>query len=66
MFISYRLSASSNNVDLSVVSNKDDCVAMSSEPSSGGNLSAQQFPLTPTTDKKLELSEVKFIFLQIM
>lgn len=53
-----RLGASSNNVDLSVVSNKDDCAAMSSEPSSGGDLFAQQFSLL-TTDKKLELSEQK-------
>jgi len=61
----YRLGASSNNVDLSVVSNKD-CADMSSEPSSGGNLFAQQFSLPPTTDKKLKLSEVKFLLLQII
>lgn len=62
----YRLGASSNNVDLSVVSNKDECAAMSSEPSSGGNLFAQQSSLLLTTDKKLKLSEVKFLLLQII
>lgn len=61
----FRLGASSNNVDLSVVSNNDDCAAMSSEPSAGGDLFAQQFSLL-TTDKKLELSEVKFLLPQII
>ncbi|KAJ1269216.1 hypothetical protein BS78_07G193500 [Paspalum vaginatum] len=58
-----RLGASSNNVDLSVVSDKDDTAAISSELSSGGNLFAQELPAEssqlPSTDKSLDISKPK-------
>lgn len=70
MSLCYRLDASSNNADLSVVSDKHDSAAMPSEPSSGGNLFAEelpeQFSLLQATEKKLDGSEVKFLFLKII
>ncbi|KAK3139710.1 hypothetical protein QOZ80_5AG0388410 [Eleusine coracana subsp. coracana] len=56
-----RLGASSNNVDLSVVSDKYDST-ISSEPSSGGNLFVQELPKElslPLADKLLDVSELK-------
>jgi phosphoglucan,water dikinase len=61
------LGASSSNVDLSVVSNNDDGSAtVSSDPSSGGTLLAQELPkeFSPplATDKLLNVSKVKDCF----
>ncbi|WVZ92117.1 hypothetical protein U9M48_038206, partial [Paspalum notatum var. saurae] len=52
-----RLGASSNNVDLSVVSDKYDTAAVSSELSSGGI--PTEFSQLPSTDKSLDISKPK-------